>query len=95
MACDVAPTRLELQIVCWRRKGAGEVENVQRFISDLDVLNLLTACNSTSLCEPMKFTAAAATAYGDGFSYALAKSRDLPLLFKSEDFAATDVRRAA
>jgi len=32
--------------------------------------------------------------YGDCFSYALAKSRDLPLLFKGEDFAATDVRRA-
>lgn len=32
--------------------------------------------------------------HGDGFSYALAKSRDLPLLFKDEDFAATDVRRA-
>jgi ribonuclease VapC len=32
--------------------------------------------------------------YGDCFSYALAKSRDLPLLFKGEDFAATDVKRA-
>ena len=32
--------------------------------------------------------------YGDCFSYALAKARDLPLLFKGEDFAATDVKRA-
>lgn len=32
--------------------------------------------------------------YGDGFSYALAKSRDLPLLFKGENFAVTDVKRA-
>ena len=29
--------------------------------------------------------------FGDLFSYALAKSRGLPLLFKGEDFALTDV----
>lgn len=32
--------------------------------------------------------------YGDLFSYALARSRDLPLLFKGEAFARTDLRRA-
>lgn len=32
--------------------------------------------------------------YGDCFSYALAVRRDEPLLFKGEDFAATDVRAA-
>jgi len=30
--------------------------------------------------------------FGDLFAYALAKSRDLPLLFKGDDFAQTDVR---
>ena len=32
--------------------------------------------------------------YGDCMSYALAKSLDVPLLFKGGDFAATDVRAA-
>ena len=32
--------------------------------------------------------------YGDCFSYALAKSLDLPLLFKGDDFRHTDVRPA-
>jgi ribonuclease VapC len=32
--------------------------------------------------------------FGDCFSYALAKSLGSPLLFKGEDFALTDVRRA-
>jgi ribonuclease VapC len=32
--------------------------------------------------------------FGDLFSYALAKVRDLPLLFKGNDFAETDIRRA-
>lgn len=31
--------------------------------------------------------------YGDCFSYALAITRDEPLLFKGDDFAHTDVRR--
>jgi ribonuclease VapC len=36
----------------------------------------------------------AALNYGDLFSYALAKARDLPLLYKGDDFARTDVRSA-
>ena len=30
--------------------------------------------------------------FGDCISYALAKSRDLPLLFKGDDFPLTDIR---
>ena len=33
--------------------------------------------------------------FGDLFSYALAKSRGVPLLFKGDDFALTDVRVAS
>jgi len=36
----------------------------------------------------------AALNFGDVFSYALAKSRGLPLLFKGDDFSRTDVERA-
>lgn len=32
--------------------------------------------------------------FGDVFSYALAKSRNLPLLFKGNDFSKTDIRPA-
>jgi len=32
--------------------------------------------------------------FGDCFAYALAKSLDLPLLFKGDDFSSSDVRRA-
>lgn len=32
--------------------------------------------------------------FGDCISYALAKSRDLPLLFKGDDFPLTDIRPA-
>ncbi len=36
----------------------------------------------------------AALNYGDLFSYALAKTRRLPLLFKGQDFALTDIEDA-
>lgn len=36
----------------------------------------------------------AALNYGDLFAYALAKVRNLPLLFKGNDFAETDIRPA-
>ena len=36
----------------------------------------------------------AALNFGDCFAYALAKARDLPLLYVGEDFAQTDVRSA-
>ena len=36
----------------------------------------------------------AALNFGDCFSYALAKSRDMPLLFKGDDFSRTDLRVA-
>ena len=36
----------------------------------------------------------AALNFGDCFAYALAKSRRIPLLYKGDDFARTDVRRA-
>lgn len=36
----------------------------------------------------------AGLSFGDCFAYALAKATDLPLLFKGDDFAHTDVARA-
>ncbi len=32
--------------------------------------------------------------YGDVFAYALAKEREIPLLFKGKDFSETDIKAA-
>ena len=90
-------TRLELQIVAMRRKGPSEAANVEVFIGDLDVV--IEPFDSLQLGLAMQAYEIYGKGphglnYGDCFSYALAKSRDLPLLFKGEDFAATDVKRA-
>lgn len=92
-----AATRLELQIVGLRRKGPGEGENIARFIDDFDVV--IEPFDRVQLDLALRAYQTYGTGryglnYGDCFSYALAKSRDLPLLFKGDDFAATDVKRA-
>lgn len=92
-----AATRLETHIVCLKRRGVADA-------TDLDVLLLGLQVVTIPFDERQFLLAREAFSryrrgrhglnYGDCFSYALAKSRDLPLLFKGEDFAATDVKRA-
>ncbi|MBI1684367.1 type II toxin-antitoxin system VapC family toxin [Caulobacter hibisci] len=90
-------TRLELEIVCVRRKGEAEARNIARFVSEFhiglevfDELQLMLAEQAFAKYGSGRH----GLNFGDCFSYALAKARDLPLLFKGEDFAATDVKRA-
>ena len=92
-----AATRLECFIVCMRRGGSAVVREMEGLLTGLNVV-------TAPFDDPQLTTARDAFTrfgrgrhglnYGDCFSYALAKARDLPLLFKGEDFAATDVKRA-
>jgi ribonuclease VapC len=92
-----APTRLEAFIVASRRHGAVRAAELTELIADL---RLTTVAFDGALADVAQAAyrtfgqGAHGLNYGDCFSYALAKSRDLPLLFKGEDFAATDVKRA-
>ncbi|KSB91661.1 hypothetical protein AS593_18005 [Caulobacter vibrioides] len=92
-----APTRLEAYIVVHRRFGAEKAADFEALVADLNL-------TVVAFDEPL--LALARNAYrdygrgahglnfGDCFAYALAKARGLPLLFKGEDFAATDIARA-
>jgi ribonuclease VapC len=92
-----AATRLECFVVCMRRGGPALVEEMEGLLAGLTI-------DTAPFDEKQLAMARDAFAmygrgrhglnYGDCFSYALAKARDLPLLFKGEDFAATDVKRA-
>ena len=96
-ALITAPTRLEAFVVVSRRQGPNRADDLLGLMEDLNV-------TTVAFDEPMTTVAEAAYRtfgrgrhglnFGDCFSYALARSRDLPLLFKGEDFAATDVKRA-
>lgn len=97
-ALVAAPTRLEAFLACHRRRGPDNARLMEALISTLDII--------TAPFDEAQLTIAqsAFTRFGSGrtrlnfgdcFSYALAKSRGLPLLFKGEDFRATDVEAAA
>ncbi len=88
---------LEARIVLYSRKSHGDVQELDVFIKKSGI----------ELCPPnvaeIDTAYVAFTFYGKGsghkaqlnfgdlFSYALAKSRGIPLLYKGEDFAFTDI----
>ena len=88
---------LEAKIVLYSRKSHADVQELDVFIKKAGI----------ELCAPspaeIELAYLAFTLYGKGsghkaqlnfgdlFSYALAKSRGIPLLYKGEDFALTDI----
>lgn len=93
---------IELARVLMARFGARGIEQASRLVRNFDVT--IVACDEAqteiALDGMRRFgkgrgAPPAVLNYGDLFSYALARSRDLPLLYKGDDFAHTDVRSAA
>ena len=92
-----APSRLEAFVVVTRRHGDEKASALSAVIADLKLTVVAFDEELTELAEQAfrRYRRGSfGLNYGDCFSYALAKSRDLPLLFKGEDFAVTDVKRA-
>ncbi|MGW9159189.1 MULTISPECIES: type II toxin-antitoxin system VapC family toxin [unclassified Microbacterium] len=94
-----AATLLESHIVMRRRLGEPGVEKVDRLLREGGVGVIPvdeTQARSASRGHAAYGRGSGSPArlnYGDCFSYALAISRDEPLLFKGDDFIHTDVRR--
>jgi ribonuclease VapC len=95
-----APSYLETAIVILARSGPNAQEKFDRLLNDLEIEVVPFARDQATLA----ITAyrqygkgsghAAGLNFGDCFSYALAKLRDEPLLFKGDDFSRTDLRIA-
>lgn len=92
-----APSRLEAYTVCFNRKGPANAEAVDEFLARVSI--------ATAPFDEQQYLVAIRAYeryragrrglnFGDCFSYALAKTRALPLLFKGEDFRMTDVEPA-
>jgi ribonuclease VapC len=93
-----AATLLECSIVQAKfDDGVGDLDDLLRFAGvrciALDATQALAA--REAWLRYGKGRAPAALNFGDCFSYALAKTRNRPLLFKGEDFSRTDVAAAA
>jgi ribonuclease VapC len=91
-----AATLLEVSIVMLNRHGAKATRMVDRLISEAGFqIESFTGQHAALAREAYdrygKGRNSAGLNYGDCFSYALAKATGLPLLFKGQDFAKTDM----
>ena len=94
-----APTLLETAVVAEGRFGLAMGNALDALMARLDAeVVSFTAAHAAVAREGWrrfgKGRHPAGLNLGDCFSYALAKSRDQPLLYKGDDFARTDVKAA-
>ncbi len=94
-------TIIEARVVLFRRGGDGLVEEFDNLLrlphfeivppepDHTDAAHLAFITYGKGSGHPAQLN------FGDLFSYALAKVRGVPLLFKGNDFAKTDLERAA
>lgn len=90
---------LELAIVIDGRKGSQWLPALDAFLEGLDVVTVPVSLSQARIARDAyrrfgKGNHPAELNFGDCFAYALAKERDLPLLFKGDDFHLTDLRSA-
>lgn len=94
-----APTLLEIHMVLEGRPGRSAKAFMSTFLpnSRVSIVSFdfeLSEIARAAFDRYGKGRHPAKLNFGDCISYALAKARGLPLLFKGGDFALTDIRRA-
>jgi ribonuclease VapC len=90
---------LELGIVVDARKGPEWLPDFEAFLDRLDLIVVPVSLLQVRIARDAyrrfgRGNHPPGLNFGDCFAHALAKERDLPLLFKRSDFARTDVRPA-
>lgn len=92
-----AGTLIEALMVCHGRGGAAATSEVRTLVDDLGIAIVPVEPDHAVIAHEafLKYGKGnghpAQLNFGDLFSYALAKARSLPLLFKGNDFSATDI----
>ena len=94
-----AVSRVEFSMVVEGRAGGAGRVMLERTLLDagIDIVAVTPAHADIAIAAFRRFGRGrhrAALNLGDCFSYALAKALDVPLLFKGDDFAWTDIRVA-
>ncbi len=96
----IAPTLLATLMVAYGRRG-NRVRALARRVMDISSFQVVPADESMAELAYDAFEIYGKGSghgtqlnYGDTFSYALAKIKNVPLLFKGNDFSQTDVRSA-
>jgi ribonuclease VapC len=94
-----AVTRVELTFVVEGRAGAQGRAAIEQLIAQgaIDIVSVTPEQADLAIDAFRRYGTGRHRAQlniGDCFAYALAKATDLPLLFKGDDFAQTDIRPA-
>jgi ribonuclease VapC len=96
-----AATRVEIAAAARAQRGREAPDRVAELLERMEVsivafdeVQAGLALNALARYGRGRGATPAVLNLGDLFSYALAKSRDLPLLYKGDDFTRTDVRSA-
>lgn len=92
-------TLVEAGIVVEARQGADATRDLQVLVDSVidEVVAVGTDCATEAVAAWRRFGKGrhpAALNFGDCFSYALAHTEDLPLLYKGDDFTQTDIEAA-
>lgn len=95
-----AASLVEVSLVVESRKGDGGRADLELFLAEAGIdVQPVTPAQATLACDAYrrfgKGRHPAGLNFGDIFAYALAKAMGEPLLFKGNDFARTDIARAA
>ncbi len=88
-----AATLVELGAVTRRKRSSDALSFVDRFLEEMEI-EIVPFDKEQSIIARQAGETFSALNFGDCFSYALAKARDVPLLFKGEDFSQTDIAAA-
>ncbi|MEO0460119.1 MAG: type II toxin-antitoxin system VapC family toxin [Myxococcota bacterium] len=92
--CIAAPTVLEVTKVVFHRRGPHGVMQAKAYLEAMlfEVVAFDQQMLEFAEHAVLRFPGAPSKLnYGDCFAYALAKSRDIPLIFKGSDFLHTDL----
>lgn len=93
-------TLIEARIVAYGRGGPSLVQKLDSLCKDYGIATMspgdavIERAHAAFITYGKGNGHPAQLNFGDLFAYALAKSQGLPLLFKGEDFACTDIERA-
>lgn len=88
-------THAELALIWQTRFGAAGLLDLDTLLDAYAVtLRPVTTADAAHLRHAIQHFAGACLNFGDLFAYALARRLDLPLLYKGQGFARTDVRSA-
>ncbi len=89
-----APTVLEARIWCLRRRREFNLDWLEQWLADVEVLSFDSQLEQAAASAFRRFGKGLHSAelnFGDAMAYAVAVSRNAPLLFKGGDFGKTDV----